>query len=551
MQNKSLLRSLCLIVAASGCGSEDAQPVLAATVAPRTGNERASTEIEPTSGSGASAMDAEMASAANATETAATLPSTVLATRDTALAPAAPAPSIVARGAFAREADRERFELEVLPSARAFLEHWAQVGLAVPHAPARLFISPPPGTQASEALPQLYGNSIFDELRALEADVASAGSNREAVERIDAFACAHPPLERNFLEEVAEHIDDAEIAPADIAQALREDHDELLGPDGTFSFATDNGEFELPLRRNCSYTLLGHATEPTRAHPFLEKDVVNHELGHALHYGLWLASGPLGARLSTTANEAIADILAHVFDGDACHGKVLDGQGTAVGCRRRMDTYEQSVSDAVWRQGRGDHGSGQALRQLIWTLRAEVAPEALAVAIREGIAAVQVALAQIDREPLANAPVFDDEILAVRYRFVREYDASSAFFSAVCGSLGNTPTGCAEHEQRIGDPRLAMRESWLANSPTAIGESGVTLPDGRHVAFELDGALIRHMTITLPGGERHSYAGDPDLGIPEVETDPTRQRVTLWFGAPDSAEGAQIGWSSDGELTVR
>src|SRR5689334_3852682 len=69
---------------------------------------------------------------------------------------------IVARGAFATEADRERFEADVLPSARAFLAYWAEAGLSVPHAPARLFISPPRGTSATEALPQLYGERIFD-----------------------------------------------------------------------------------------------------------------------------------------------------------------------------------------------------------------------------------------------------------------------------------------------------------------------------------------------------------------------------------------------------
>ncbi|WP_437311901.1 hypothetical protein [Sorangium sp. So ce388] len=459
---------------------------------------------------------------------------------------------IVARGAFATEADRERFEADVLPSARAFLAYWADAGLSLPHTPARLFISPPRGTSATEALPQLYGESIFDDLRALEAEVASAPSNRAAIERLDAFTCERPPLHRGFLDEVEEHADNPDVGPADIAQALRREHEELLGPDGTFSFRTDNGEFELPLRRNCSYTLLGHSTQPTRAHPYLERDVVNHELGHALHYGLWLASGPLGERLSTAANEAIADILAHVFDGDPCHGKVLGEGGTPVDCRRRMDTYEQSVSDAFWGFGRADHETGQSLRQLIWTLREEVPADVLRVAIVDGIAAVQVALNQIDAEPLANVPTFDDEILATRYRFVREYEAASAFFHGVCARLGDAPPACGEHAQRIGDPRVAMREAWLANAPTSIGRGGVTLADGRRVTFELEGALIRQMTVTLADGEQRSYPGDPDLGLPEVEREPASGRLTLWFSEPGStAPGAQVGWTSDGELIAR
>lgn len=237
MPRECLFLSSCLLIAAPGCGSEEAAPTLGAV------QSFATVSHEPT-----------------------------LPPRD-AEDPVSTDPSIalIASGAFATDADRERFETEVLPSARAFLAYWKEEGLTVPHPPARLFVSPPPGTRATDALPQLYGENIFDELRALESDVASAPSNRDAIERIDAFACAHPPLERNFLEEVEEHADDPQIGPADIARALRDEHDELLGPDGTFSFSTDNGEFELPLRRSCSYTLLGHTTDPTRAHPYLEK----------------------------------------------------------------------------------------------------------------------------------------------------------------------------------------------------------------------------------------------------------------------------------------
>ena len=553
MQKTSYLSSLCLLVAATGCGSEDPQPTPTAPAAPNLASEEPA--LDAMAPSATSAADAATVAGTGDADDAdeATAPSATSATDAAEPATPEPATPLVASGAFATDADRERFETEVLPSARAFLAYWAEAGLSAPHEPVRLFVSPPSETKASEGLPKLYGEGIFDELRALEAEVAAAASNRDAVERIDAFACLHPPLERNFLEEVEEHIDDPAIGPADIAEALRQDHAEkLLGPDATFSFRTDNGEFELPLRRNCSYILLGHATDPTRAHPYLEKDVVNHELGHALHYGLWLASGPLGERLSSSANEAIADILAHMFDGDPCHGKVLDEQGAPVGCRRRMDTYERSVSDAVWQFGRADHESGQALRQLVWTLREQVAPDALRAAIRDGIAAVQSALNQIDQEPLANAPVFDDEILAVRYRFVREYEASLAFFDALCGSLGDAPTACGEQEQRIGDPRLEMREAWLESSPTAIGESGITLADGRQVAFQLDGALIQQMIVTLPDGEREIYLGDPDLGLPQVETESPSGRITLWFSAPDSATpDAQVGWSSDGELTER
>jgi hypothetical protein len=90
---------------------------------------------------------------------------------------------------------------------------------------------------------------------------------------------------------------------------------------------------------------------------------------------------------------------------DPCHGKVLDESHQAVDCRRRMNGYEQSVSDAVWSWGRGDHDTGQSLCDLIWPLRAEAPVDDLKAAIVAGIKAIQPPLNVIDTEPLATAPV--------------------------------------------------------------------------------------------------------------------------------------------------
>ncbi len=456
-----------------------------------------------------------------------------------------PAP-IVARGVFAAEADRARFETDVLPSARAFLASWATVGLTVPHGSARIFVSPPPGNKASEVLAPLYGEGIFDEMAALENAVATAASKKVALEAIDAFTCEHPPLDRKFLEDMEKYLDDESVSVAKIAQALKKKHEDLRAPTASFTFRTDNGEFEMPRRQNCSYLLLGHSTTTTRAHPYLEKDVVNHELGHALHYRFWKSTGVVGERLSASLNEALGDILAHVFDGDACHGKVLDAQGATVGCRRNMVGYAASVSDAVWVAGRGTHDTGQALRDFVWTLRSDpdvaTEPEALKRAIREGMNRAIVALRAIDREPLSNVPVFDDDILAIRYRFAREYDATSAFFDGVCATFENRPRVCAQREARIGSERSEVRARFMANAPTSIGEAGLGLSDGRRVAFRFEGASLKEIRATAVDGTVHTFAATPSI---------TRDPITgeVHFAFVDGAR--QAAWSSLGELDLR
>lgn len=538
MQKKAVLPSLCLFLAGSGCASDDGAGAPAALE-----DAPAMTDATPAASDGTSAASEDAPAAPDAAPAAI---EDAPAASD--MEPTAPDDSIVVNGMFASESERARFTTEVLPSARAFLSYWAEVGVTALHAPPRLVILPPEEVRSAEALPQLYGESIASEMRALEAAVESAASPRAAFDRINAFTCAHPPLDRGFLEEAEEELDpDASLA--NLAAELRSYHDELLGPDAALSdfFGSENAEFELPLRRDCSYILLGHSSDGTSAHPFLQADVVNHELGHALNFGFWLSSGPLSEQYGFTAIEAIADILAHVFDADACHGKVLDDGGSVVDCRRRMDVYTQSVSDASWAVDGSRYEAGQALRQLIWTLRKEVPLDALRVAIREGMAGVRVAVNQVDEEPLAGVITGDDAILAKRFRFVREYEASAAFFDGVCESLGQAPAVCGERELRIGDPRQAMRQAWLANSPTAIGEQGVTLADGRRVSFVIEGRRIRQMVVTLASGEQQSYSSEDGFDVDE-----TAEQITLWFAAPgEAAPDAQVGWSSDGQLTAR
>jgi hypothetical protein len=136
--------------------------------------------------------------------------------------------------------------------------------------------------------------------------------------------------------------------------------------------------------------------------------------------------------------------------------------------------------------------------------------------------------------------VFDDEILRIRYRFVREYDASDAFFHAICAQVGAGHQVCDEHQARIGDARVEQRASWLKSAPTAIGAQGITLGDGRHVAFALDKATLRSMTVTELGGSVKTY--EP---LTNFERD-SNDRLTLWFGA-----NGELGWTSEATLVTK
>lgn len=449
--------------------------------------------------------------------------------------PLAPSPSIEVHAAWESDAERDRFETHVLPKAKAFLEYWARVGLTPIH-PARIYISPPVGSQAKDAVPQLYGSGIVDAMRALEADVEGAPSTRDAFARIDAFTCAYPPLDRALLEELEQKVDDPAITPAVVADALRERHASYVG-DESFVFRLDNGEFELPSGGACSYLLLGRSTKPDTLHFFLDDSVVMHELGHALHYGLWSTTGGVPARLSASVNEAVADLLAHLFDGNPCHGVVLDAAGNPTGCRRTMSGYTENLEEALRAEERGTHDTGQVLRDFFWTQRDS--PD-VARGLRAGVAAAGEALRTIDAEPLALAPVFDDEMLGVGFRIRREWEASFALTQNACAQTAHPV--CDTLTERLGASRRDEMDTMIANSPTAIGEGGRVLPDGRTVAFEVDGAIITEARVTSSSGTLH-------FGSPEPSRTASGELDGMVFSNPNDPTSKMV-WSTDGHLTL-
>jgi DNA-directed RNA polymerase subunit N (RpoN/RPB10) len=392
------------------------------------------------------------------------------------------------------ESDAERidFETRVLPNAEKFLDYWQAGGLRPIHAP-RLYISPPPGVPAKLSVPKLYGDTIFERARELEVTVRASQSARDALEHIDAFACAYPPLHRSVVAELQEKLDEPSATPAAIAVALEKRRVRWEGNE-PFSIRPDNGEFELPASNRCSYILLGRSTKKTTPHFFLDVGVVNHELGHSLHYGLWGESGPIPTRLSSSVNEAAADLLAHLFDRDSCHGRVLDEQGVSqVGCRRTMLGYETPVGDLVNLDGRGSHASGQALRDFFWALKDETnVRERMARALSR----VAEVLRAIDQEPFANTPVFDDDMLATSYRVRREWKSSEAFLQGACFQDASV---CSSIASRLGASREAEMQMFLRNSPTVIGSRGRDLPNGVKVSFTLNKAAIESMDVARAG----------------------------------------------------
>ena len=79
------------------------------------------------------------------------------------------------------------------------------------------------------------------------------------------------------------------FTPTIIDEALRsKPHASYRNPKESFTFRENNGEFEIINSGKCSYLLLGHSNDLTRLQPFLDSHVVNHELAHSIHYGVWL-----------------------------------------------------------------------------------------------------------------------------------------------------------------------------------------------------------------------------------------------------------------------
>lgn len=160
----------------------------------------------------------------------------------------------------------------------------------IPHSPAKALSVAPLESQATSTLPSLYGATVFDDAIKLETDVASASTLAAAYEAIDAFSCRYPPLHRNVLGELERKQSDPTLTTAKVAGALAKRRKEWQSG-ARYTIRSDNGEFELPPSGKCSCILLGRSTKADTRDFFMDADVINHELGHSMHYALWASSG--------------------------------------------------------------------------------------------------------------------------------------------------------------------------------------------------------------------------------------------------------------------
>ncbi len=269
----------------------------------------------------------------------------------------------------------------------------------------------------------------------------------DALARSSAFTCTYPPLDRALARRARTEGRRSRINPGRLGRALRRAGAQASVGEESFVLRLDNGAVRAPFGRSLLSLAPWTVDEPRHAALLLDDSVVMHELGHALHYGLWSTTRRRTGRLSASVNEAVADLLsAPLRRQNPCHGVVLDGAGDPVDAAERCRGTRR-ISRALRTEERGTHDTEQVLRDFFWIQRGQPRRRARpARRHRRGRRSSRT----IDAEPLALAPVFDDEMLGVGFRIRREWEASFALAKGACQTAHSV---CDTLTERLGASR--------------------------------------------------------------------------------------------------
>jgi hypothetical protein len=452
--------------------------------------------------------------------------------------PAAPPETYVLHHALS--ADERGAFAKVEEKLESFVGAWRGHGAAVPLAKLHVVIAPPPDRPRAEALQALYGPAFPGELAALPARVRAAGAVRDLEDLARDFGCRFPPLLASLM---ALPPTIPEAALPEIKESVLETIAEIEDPTRPIpDFPGESASGGLAPGGACAFAAFGRSSDLTkRAHPFLQADIVLHEVGHVLHGALWAEEGELPPeRLSRPLNEALADLFAHAYLGDPCHNRLpAPDPDTGDECRRRMDGHERALNQAILADP-DPHHSNEALRHLLWEARVEVGFDRFAPALVAATRAIRTTLAATTL-PYPAAQIEDDTFLELLERVRRDTRAAAAFSQAFCGRLAASV--CARLPAYVGAPLDAVFAELEQNAPTIVGEAGrrVTV-DGAdaHVRFVRDEA--GYAAILTREGHSERY----EVGGATYEYDPAFTVVQRFERRlPEGTE--RFTWSSRGE----
>jgi hypothetical protein len=311
-----------------------------------------------------------------------------------------------------------------------FVDYWDSHGVKFGNAKLSVVVMPDPKIPKSEVLAQLYGNDFMRAAAEYQKRIEGAQNVAEirAVAR-EAF-CEYPPVLAGVVS--AEESVGLEKVRAKALNSLNVLIDitrtELPGfkPDNAFAGYLPEGQ--------CGAIVLGRSTDLSKKFDaFGAQDIVQHEMGHVFHGLIWNAKSVISYKqLSMSLNEAVADIFAHSYSGDYCHGKLpMVNPDTGENCSRVMNKHSAPLRQSVVENSSDGHNNNQALRHFLWNLRSEVGQELFAPAFVGALSDVTAVLAANKPASRLTVGFFETEADNIQ----RNLLPMEAFINAMCQRL--------------------------------------------------------------------------------------------------------------------
>ncbi len=431
---------------------------------------------------------------------------------------------------------------DILPEMKRFLTHWQGFGIRPLSGPVRVYLEPADNVPRWQALTRLYGVGFFVDLFWFQNAVKQAKSFDEIAQPLKTFGCKYPPLLVKYLLRTVpdENWPKFQQKLLDRLAAITDPQLPIPGYKDAFYGA---------LGPQCQFVGLGRSPDlRLRNHMFLTKDIVLHELGHALHEGVWQNLGGTNVKeRSPMLSEVLADVFAHTYLKTTCHAPRRENWGSIMQCGRTMDKHEQPLVESVLFD-RTDHIGGQPIRHFLWQLFQESPPEAFYTNLAQTVAKVWPTIREyFEKTSLEQQDsIISDNFIEYHDTYMLNFRTLELFAGKMCERLANAPV-CGQLEEFLGQEPEDLLNGLSTNAPSRLqGQELSRMVDEKPVTFSfIFDPQAKEWRMRLREGDRLSIFSENGMIL--SSTFPYSFSMQFY----DSASRRFANWSALGELTFQ
>lgn len=443
--------------------------------------------------------------------------------------------------------DFQRFG-DIVKELDPYFDHWASSVHEMPDEKIRMYIQPSLSFERKSALRELYGEDFFRQFKIIEK--AAAEKSEQLITLLQHFACSFTPFFNRAL-----RIDfSIEQAISYVASTKR-----TIESSDRFGLLDDNGMFygdKDYCSENGNAILLGGSSDQTiREHPYLKRDVIFHEIGHAFFYEMLVGITKIPKRDFTDVssfNEMLADIMASSYLNDPKHNMIKNIETGILAPRRDLSSHTVTLTKSLWNSD--SHEAAAAIAHLLWELYVVVGLNDFSNMLMSATREIIPRFIHYHQN-YSPSSLKRDFFLEAGVRYLKYLEVLRAFSQRMCMSAQKRYRVLAcEHleSEFLGDtePDMAVAKALIRNSPTTMldKKQDMVIDATRYIWwFQLDIANGLELVLENPDQKECYRASCSCCGFSREG----KRELWIEFAPSQSRSSRILMWNWNGRLQLK